>query len=248
MNNETPVTIGDQGELTTAENPNGIGRKTGDLPSFQGADGTGGSSSPGGSTSGGKSSTEKRGRGRPKGSVKSLPSASPSRAREPDLSDDETEAARAELESLIVELLTTYGVDTAESRFQKLRLKYPDAEARGMANAAILTETEKSYFAPFVVRLWRRFFGDKYLFTPDGICAVVMLKYFARNMEPFSACRKIEAELKAEIKPKPNAKPDDQRTELPSAARLVAGSNGNGKDNLGLSSHLQSSGSPRSDL
>jgi hypothetical protein len=240
MSDETTNTAGSKSQPAPGADNGILGRAVADLASFKGTGKSSPPPLPGTATSGGKSGPEKRGPGRPP----KAPAPSPSLDRPEIVDDAEKEKLRVEYEGIITQLLVAYTLEKEETRFQKFILKYPEEAARGLAHTCHLGEIEKKYFGPTILRFLRRYLGDKYLFTQDGIAGIIFARYLLKNIEAMSAERKIDAEMKAPIKPPivSNEKSNDQRAKLPSATPLVAGSNGNGKDDIGLSSRLQPPG------
>jgi hypothetical protein len=188
--------IGNPSEPAAAEDNGKPGKKVGGLASFQGADGTSPSSAGRGSAPGGKKGKGKTKIGRP---PKNGAGFSEEKISEV-VDDPEIEAARAEFEDCLVELLVATTVNLADAKFEVLKLKYPEAVARGLADKFLLTEKEKKYFGGVAVRLWRKYLGDKYLFTDEAIAGVYLLQYLMRNLEGLSQSRKIEKEKNETVK------------------------------------------------
>lgn len=143
--------------------------------------------------------------------------------------DPELEAARAEFEGALVEIMVAATDGLADARYETLKKKYPDDAARGLADKARLTESEKKYFGALAIRLWRKYLGDKYLFTDESIAALYLARYFLRNLEGITQARKIDKESAEEA----NATAA-KRSQLQSPSSPSPRDNGNGKDNAGL--------------
>lgn len=233
---ENAITLGSAGEPSTTENVGGLGRKTGDLDSFKSPAGTDGSSPRGGSPPSGKKDRAKNRGGRPPKNLAGLSAAKIDEV----VDDPEIEAARAEFEGVLVELLVSTTDGLADSRFEILKAKFPEEVARGMADKARLTDKEKKYFGGVAVRLWRKYLGDKYLFTDEGIAGVYLLQYGLRNAEGISQARKIKKEI--------NGTKDDQRPGLPSPAGADLGHERNGKIDPSGPADLQPPGPARVNL
>lgn len=200
-----------------------IGPKVADLASFQSPPSTGGTSADRGSSPSGKSGKGKSKIGRPPKN-----SAGFSKAKIDEVEDDpDVEAAREEFETVLVELLVAATDGMADSRYQTLLKKYPQSEAKGLADKARLTDKERKYFGGVAVRIWRKYLGDKYLFTDEGIAAVYGINYAMRNFEGFNAARKITAEE--------NAKSANKQPGVPSPAGSRPGGERDGKDGASLS-------------
>jgi hypothetical protein len=220
-------TIADKGQPTPPALPGVAGRKIDDIDALKGSGLSGGPSGSGGPAPGGKSGVKKNPVGRPPKNGAGIPAAKIDQA----VVDPGVEAARAEFESVLVELLVSTTDGIADSRYEILKAKFPDAVARGMAEKARLTEKEKKYFGAVAIRLWRKYLGDKYLFTDEGIAAVYAFAYFSRNAEGFSQARKIQAEINGKSQPK--------QPGIPGAPGAGAGSERNGKDHASDTPGLQ---------
>jgi hypothetical protein len=219
-----------EGESTAAALPGKPLRSVGGLDSFAVPAGSGASPSAGGKGKGGKPAKKKTGR-----PTKNL--AGFSEAALDEISDDpEVEAARLEFEEVLVELLVATTDNFADTRFVLLAKKFPEAEARGLSDKFRLTEKERKYFGGVAVRLWRKYLGDKYLFTDESIAGIYALKYFMRNFEGFNQARKIESEL--------NAKSDDKQPGLQGATRPGTGSQPNGQEHANGATDRDSSRVP----
>lgn len=216
--------------------PGAVGRKAGELDAFKNAGGPGAPVAGRGSPSGGKKGGAKKKEGRPANNGAGFSKT----AIDEEVVDPEIEAARAEFESVLVELLVSTTDNIADARFILLKKRFPEAEARGLADKARLTDKEKKFFGGLAVRLWRKYLGDKYLFTDEAIAAVYALQYILRNIEPIKAAKKIEAEI--------NGKSADQQSRLPVAPGANNGSIGHRENRIGNPDDLHSSGPARTDL
>lgn len=231
MSNATALPPGTDSKPTTPENDGLFGRKIGELDSFKSSPGTSAPSPGKASTSGGKKSEGKGKKGRPPKNGAGFSKD----AIDEEMDDPQIEAARAQFEEVIVYFLVATTDGFAESRFTLLRKKFPnEAEARALADKAKLTDEEKKIFGGIAVDLWRKYLGDKYLFTKEGIAAIFLLQYGMRNFEGFNQTRKIEAEL--------NAKSDPKQSRVQSAPKPDPGHDRNGKIDVGPSAALQPSG------
>jgi hypothetical protein len=204
-------------------------RDAGALDSFAGE---AGSSAPGpgkGPASGGKKGTTKKSIGRP---PKNLAGFSGSSLEEVFASPD-IEAARAEFEEVLTYILVATTDGIADSRYELLKTEFPEAVAKGMADKARLNEREKKYFSAVAIRIWRKYLGDKYLLSDEGIAAAYFAQYMLRNWEPMMQARKAGEKI--------NATKSDQQSRLQAPARPDSGNNGNGKDGTRLPPDLDPS-------
>jgi hypothetical protein len=181
-----------------------------------------GPSSKSGPAPGGK---KKPGRGRPPKNVAGFPKEEIDEV----VDDPEIEAARQEFEAILVGLLVSTTDNIADSRFELLKTEYPEAVAKGLADKARLTEKEREYFGAVAIRIWRKYLGDKYLFSDEGVAAMYALNYLIRNWEPMSQSKKIEAKINGNKKPG-----SDQQSGLQSQARPNSRSESNGKIDAGI--------------
>lgn len=197
MSDETPVIIGSDGKLTPSADAGSTRPKVSDFDSFKGAEATSGPSAGRGQAPGGKKAGAKNKGGRP---PKNTAGFSKEKIDE-EMDDPEVEAARAEFEEVLVGILVATTDGLADAKFETLKLKYPEAVARGLADKFRLTEKERDYFGKVAIRLWRKYLGDKYLFSDEGIAAAYALAYILRNFEGLSASGKIEKEKNAAASP-----------------------------------------------
>lgn len=189
-----PIRNTGQSEATTdAATPR---RNVGSTDSFKSSEDSSGPLAGGGPASGGKKGKGPKKAGRPPKNLAGF-----SEAKIEGLEDDpEIEAARLEFEEVLIELLVSTTDNIADARYTVLVKKFPEAEARGLADKARLTDKERKYFGGVAVRLWRKYLGDKYLFTDEAIAGVYALQYGLRNWEPMAQAKKIEDGLNGKNK------------------------------------------------
>ena len=144
------------------------------------------------------------------------------------LEDTEMEACREEFEGALIYLLVTLTDGWADESFKLLCSHYPEAEARALSDKAKLTEREKQTFGKIAIRLWRKYVGDKYLFTDEGLAAVIALNYSVRNLPRISLERKLKAK-------------NDKQSRLQSPPRPSSGGEQNGKEHVSVSPDLHAS-------
>jgi hypothetical protein len=223
--------LGSESIASTASDAGKVVRQIDHLDSFKSFGGTGGIVSGRGTASSGKTGKPKKKIGRP---TKNLAGFSAEKIDE--VADDpELEAARVEFEEVLVELLVATTDNLADSRFLLLKQRFPEAEARGLADKFRLTDSEKKYFGGVAIRLWRKYLGDKYLFTDESIAAVYALKYCMRNFEGFSQSNKVLQEMKNAKQP-----PYQKQPGLQSAPRPGPGSEQDRQINANGSADLHS--------
>lgn len=182
----------DKSTSPPAENNGSPGRETGNLNSFQSPSGPGASSPGKSSASGGQKGKGKAKIGRPSKNTAGFSKE----VLDQEIVDPEIEASRVEFEGVLVHLLVATTEGIRDTRFEVLKKQYPADVAKGMADKALLTEPEKKYFSSVVIRLWRKYLGDKYLFSDESIAAAYVGQYLLRNWTGMAEAKKIEQELK----------------------------------------------------
>ncbi|HXL73906.1 MAG TPA: hypothetical protein VN963_09815 [bacterium] len=182
----------DKSPASPAEDPGIARRETSNLNSFKSSNGTGGAVAGKSSASGGKNGAGKKPIGRP---PKNGAGFSKERLDET-LIDPEVEAARVEFEACLVELLVATTENFRDARYEVLKSQHPEAVARGLADKALLTPSEKKYFSGVIIRLWRKYLGDHYLFSDEAIASVYLAQYILRNWAGIAEVRRINEELK----------------------------------------------------
>jgi hypothetical protein len=227
--------VGAGGEPAAAKVSGLPGRKVGDLDAFKSAGGIQPPSASGGPAPGGRKGAAKKPVGRPPKNAAGFSA----KAIEEVAGDPEVEAARAEFEAMLVHLLASTTDSLADSRFEILKGKFPAEYARGLADKARLTEKEKTYFGQVAIRLWRKYLGDKYLFSDEGIAGAYLLQYLLRNLEAMNQVKKIKAEI--------NGK-NDKRPGVPGAPGAGDRHERNGKIDARGAADLHAPGVPGPDL
>jgi hypothetical protein len=220
--NEKSDTIGSAAPPVEAASAGVPGRKTGDLDAFKNPEGPGAASPGRGPSLGGKKSGAKNKGGRPPKNAAGFSAEKIDQVAD----DPEIEAARLEFEGVLIELLVSTTDNLADARYEILKAKFPDDVARGVANKAKLTDKEKKFFGGLAVRLWRKYLGDKYLFSDEAIAGIYLLQYCLRNIEGVKQARAIEKEIAS-------GKPNDQQSGLPGPPNSRNGNHADGKDDPG---------------
>lgn len=172
-------------------------RTLGDVSGAEGSSGASASFARRGSSPRGNAGKAKKGPGRPTKNAAGFPQSSIDEV----VIDPEVEAARAEFEEVLTELLVSTTEGIAESRYILLKKSFPEAEARGLANKALLTDKERKYFSSVIVRIWRKYLGDQYLFSDEAIAGVYVFQYLLRNWTPMAEAKKIETEINDKKQP-----------------------------------------------
>lgn len=233
--NESTLTIGDKSESAPPKDNGIAGGKASDLLREKSSRDSSRASSPGGPAPGGSQGTGKK-KGRP---PKNAAGFSKEKIDE-EVGDPEVEAAREEFESCLVAILVTATDGLADTKFESLKILYPDAVARGLSDKFRLTEKERKYFGSLAIRLWRKYIGDSYLFTDESIAALYAVQYIMRNIEGMVQSRKAES-----VKHVPQPKSAAEQSGVQSPPNPDRGSSTDGKEHLNGAPDSQSPGAAR---
>jgi hypothetical protein len=234
MSDDKILTGGSEGDTPEATDGGKNGRQVSGFDAFKSSGKPVTPNRTGASSPGGKGSSKKSKIARPKKALVPMDDS--------EVDDPEMEAARSELEECLIELLVTSTDSIADGRYAVLVKKFPEAEARGLADKARLTEKEKEFFGKLAVRLWRKYLGDDYIFSDETIAGIYFIRYMIRNAEGLKQAKAIIAEEDQEKKNGATKKGADQQPRLQSPPRFNPGSQPVGEVHARQQVNLQPSG------